>query len=388
MTDCSTEPSSNVLRRVIISGGGTGGHIHPALALADELRRRNPETEILFVGALGRMEMDRIPAAGYEIIGLPITGIDRKISMRNVLFPLRLLRSIFKAHRILRRFAPEVAIGVGGFASGPLLWAAASRGIPTVIQEQNSFPGITNRLMARRADLICAGFPGLHRWFPAERITVTGNPLRNTIRGLADKNQAEARAHFSLKPDRPTVFVMGGSLGAVSMNRAVEALIKSGAPARVGYQLLWQCGARHLAAAETFHAQHDAPMNVAVRGFIDRMDQAYIAADIIASRAGALAIAELAMVGKPALLVPSPHVTEDHQTRNARSLVDRGGAQLLPDNEVVAALDARLKALLDDATLRAELSAGISACARPHAASDIINRVESLVANSGANPSN
>jgi UDP-N-acetylglucosamine--N-acetylmuramyl-(pentapeptide) pyrophosphoryl-undecaprenol N-acetylglucosamine transferase len=387
MTDCSTEPSSNVLRRVIISGGGTGGHIHPALALADELRRRNPKTEILFVGALGRMEMDRIPAAGYEIIGLPITGIDRKISMRNVLFPLRLLRSIFKAHRILRSFAPEVAIGVGGFASGPLLWAASSRGIPTVIQEQNSFPGITNRLMARRADLICAGFPGLHRWFPAERITVTGNPLRSTISGLADENQAEARAHFSLKPDRPTVFVMGGSLGAVSMNRAVEALIKSGAPARSGYQLLWQCGDRHLAASETFHAQHDAPMNVAVRGFIDRMDQAYIAADIIASRAGALAIAELAMVGKPALLVPSPHVTEDHQTRNARSLVDRGGAQLLPDNEVVAALDARLKALLDDAILCADLSAGISACARPHAASDVINRVESLVANSGANPS-
>ena len=373
-----------MMDRVIISGGGTGGHIHPALALAEEMRRRNPKVELLFVGALGRMEMERIPAEGYKIIGLPITGIDRKLSLRNLLFPWRLLRSLFKAHKVLRTFKPQVAIGVGGFASGPLLWAAARRGIPTVIQEQNSFPGITNRLMAKRADLICAGFPGLQRWFPAERIKQTGNPLRHSIaesgrNGASGSSKADARTHFGLDTDRPTVFVMGGSLGAVSMNKAVQQLISSGAPSRGDYQLIWQCGARNLEAAKAFHVLHDAPMNVVVCGFINRMDLAYEAADLIASRAGALSIAELAMVGKPALLVPSPHVTEDHQTKNARSLVDRGGAQMLLDTEVVETLDARITALLGDQAACQQLSTGIRACAQPQAAADIIDHIERLI---------
>jgi UDP-N-acetylglucosamine--N-acetylmuramyl-(pentapeptide) pyrophosphoryl-undecaprenol N-acetylglucosamine transferase len=375
------------MQRVIISGGGTGGHIHPALALAEEILQRNPNVEILFVGANGRMEMEHIPAAGHKIIGLPITGIDRKLSLRNLIFPWRLLRSVLKAHQILHSFRPDVAIGVGGFASGPLLWAAAKQGIPTVIQEQNSFPGITNRMMSGRVDLICAGFPGLERWFPAERIAQTGNPLRHSIRagGNSDANtdansdRKVARNHFGLEPNRPTVFVMGGSLGAVSMNRAVETLITSGAASRGGYQVLWQCGARHLEAAQAFYAANDAPMNVAICGFIDRMDLAYAAADLIVSRAGALAIAELAMVGKPALLVPSPHVTEDHQTRNARSLVDRGGAFMLPDAEVVETLDARITGLLGDHAACEKLRAGIFKCAQPQAASDIIDEVERLL---------
>ena len=374
--------------RVLISGGGTGGHIHPALAIAEAITARKPDVIIEFVGARGRMEMERVPAAGHTITGLPITGIDRKLSARNLLFPFRLIRSLWMSRRIVRRFKPDVAIGVGGFASGPLLWAAAKAGIPTVIQEQNGFPGITNRLLARHVDRVCAGFPGLDRWFPAEKIVQTGNPLRaGLIARLAHGDastptdatgDAGARRHFGLAGDRPVLLVLGGSLGAASMNRAVRALLESGPLADKGFQVLWQCGGRYADDQVTWATQHGDP-DVVVCGFIDRMDLAYDAATFIASRAGAMSIAELGLVGKPTLLVPSPHVAEDHQTKNALSVVDREGAVLIPDNRIVATLGQEVRTLLDDPEACRALSAAMAQTARPDAADRVVDEVLSVL---------
>ena len=371
--------------RFLISGGGTGGHIHPAMAIAEGIQDRHPDAAIEFVGALGRMEMERIPKAGYVITGLPITGIDRKLSARNLIFPFRLLRSLMIARRIIRRFNPDAVVGVGGFASGPLLWAASRAGIPTLIQEQNGFPGITNRLLASRVDRVCAGFPGLEKWFPKDKIIETGNPLR---KGIIDRlggdgaNRQQgvtaARQHFGLREDKPVLLVLGGSLGAASMNAAVRGLLDSEPLAKKGFQVLWQCGKRyeeeHLAWAE---AQGDP--GLVVRGFIDRMDLAYDAASLIASRAGAMSIAELALVGKPTLLVPSPHVAEDHQTKNARSVVDRDGAVLLTDDKVVRNLGKEVRSLLNDAERCAAMSEAMRATARPDAAGTVAEEVLKLV---------
>jgi UDP-N-acetylglucosamine--N-acetylmuramyl-(pentapeptide) pyrophosphoryl-undecaprenol N-acetylglucosamine transferase len=374
--------------RVLISGGGTGGHIHPALAIAEALTARRPDVVIEFVGARDRMEMERVPAAGHTIIGLPITGIDRKLSARNLLFPFRLLRSLWMSRRIVRRFKPDVAIGVGGFASGPLLWAAAKAGIPTVIQEQNGFPGITNRLLARHVDRVCAGFPGLDRWFPAEKIVQTGNPLRagliarlghgDTAAPAAAAGDAEARRHFGLTEGTPVLLILGGSLGAASMNRAVRALLESGPLADKGFQVLWQCGGRYADEQVAWAAQHGDP-GVVVRGFIDRMDLAYDAATLIASRAGAMSIAELGLVGKPTLLVPSPHVAEDHQTKNALSVVDRDGAVLIPDDRIVETLGQEIRQLLDDPGACRALSTAMARTARPDAADRVVDEVLSVL---------
>lgn len=371
--------------RILISGGGTGGHIHPAIAIAEAIHRERPRATIEFVGALGRMEMERIPKAGYAITGLPITGIDRKFSRRNLAFPFRLLRSLWMARGIIRRFKPDVVIGVGGFASGPLLWAASQAGVPTLIQEQNGFPGITNRLLARRVDRVCAGFPGLDRWFPAHKITETGNPLRHSlVQRLGAETQRQhdvtaARAHFGLLEDKPVLLVLGGSLGAASMNRAVRNLLASGALKKKGYQVLWQCGGRFEAEQTAWADDHGDP-HLVVRGFIDRMDLAYDAASIIASRAGAMSIAELSLVGKPTLLVPSPHVAEDHQTKNARSVVDREGAVLLPDSRVERDLGKEVRALLNDAERCADMSSALRGTARPEAAAAVAREVLSLIA--------
>ena len=371
--------------RVLISGGGTGGHIHPAIAIAEALQDQRPDCVIEFVGALGRMEMERIPAAGYTITGLPITGIDRKLSARNLRFPFRLLRSLWMSRRIIRRFRPDVAIGVGGFASGPLLWAATRAGIPTLIQEQNGFPGVTNRLLASRVDRVCAGFPGLERWFPADRIVETGNPLRAGIlqrlaSGTAHSSQTqEARQHFALRPDLPVLLVLGGSLGAVSINAAVRNLVTEKPLSEWGFQILWQCGGRYAEAQTEWANQHGDPL-LQVTGFIDRMDLAYDAADLIASRAGAMSIAELALVGKPTLLVPSPHVAEDHQTKNALSVVDRGGAQLLPDNAVQDGLGSAVTALLRDSESSRLMAEALADTARPEAAAVVAREVLDLLA--------
>lgn len=365
------------LERILISGGGTGGHIHPALAIADEIRRRYPDCAIHFVGAKGRMEMEKVPAAGYPIDGLWISGVDRNWrSARNLAFPLKLLSSLWRAGALLRRYRPQVAVGVGGFASGPLLYRAARKGIPTLIQEQNSFPGITNRILAGHVQRICAGFPGLDRWFPAERIALTGNPLRQHVVdsvGRGDGAQA-AREALGLAPDRPVLFVMGGSLGAASMNAAVRALVESeeGLP----YQILWQCGTRYLEASQAWAAGR---AGVVCLGFIERMDWAYAAADVIASRAGAMSLAELALVGKPAILVPSPVVAEDHQTRNARSLADRGGAVLLEDRFVVDQLGAVVQALLGAPERGEAMRKELRAAARPDAAARVVDEIEALL---------
>ncbi len=372
--------------RVLISGGGTGGHIHPAIAIAEALQARHPDCVIEFVGALGRMEMERIPAAGYTITGLPITGIDRKLSLRNLRFPFRLLRSLQLSRRTIRRFQPDIAIGVGGFASGPLLWAATRAGIPTLIQEQNGFPGITNRLLAGRVDRVCAGFPGLERWFPADRIVETGNPLRAGIlerltpsEGTSNQGR-EARQHFGLQDDLPVLLVLGGSLGAASMNAAVRQLVQERSLEQRGFQILWQCGGRYADREMAWAEDHGDPL-LTVRGFIDRMDLAYDAANCIASRAGAMSIAELALVGKPTLLVPSPHVAEDHQTKNALSVVDRGGAVLLKDTDVVDGLGAAVSKLLTEGEPSQTMAAALAGTARPDAADAVVREVLDLLAN-------
>ena len=372
------------LTNVIVSGGGTGGHIHPALAIADEIIRRNPKANVRFVGALGRMEMDKVPAAGYDIDGLWITGVERKLtSTRNLMFPLMLLSSLWKARRLLKRHQPQVVVGVGGFASGPLLDQAVRLGVPTLIQEQNSFPGVTNRLLAHRVRRVCAGMSGMERWFPAKRLVVTGNPLRHHVVKLAQPHEGqhqEALDHFGLKADLPVVFVMGGSLGAVSMNDAVKAILAAEpSAAKRGYQLLWQCGGRHETEAQTWLNAHPCD-GVVCTGFVDRMDLAYGAARLIASRAGAMSVAELALVGKPAVLVPSPHVAEDHQTHNARSLTELGGAELLPDREVRERLGETVARLLHDPDTCAAMAEAMKGAAKPHAAAAVVDELERLLA--------
>ena len=372
------------LTNVIVSGGGTGGHIHPALAIADEIVRRNPEANVRFVGALGRMEMDKVPAAGYDIDGLWITGVERKLtSTRNLVFPFMLLSSLWKARRLLKRHRPQVVVGVGGFASGPLLDQAVRLGLPTLIQEQNSFPGVTNRLLAHRVRRVCAGMPGMERWFPVKRLVVTGNPLRHHVVQLAqphDGQHQEALDHFGLRDDLPVVFVMGGSLGAVSMNDAVKAILTAEpSAAQRGYQLLWQCGGRHETEAQTWLETHPCD-GVVCTGFVDRMDLAYGAAQLIASRAGAMSVAELALVGKPAVLVPSPHVAEDHQTHNARSLTELGGAELLPDSQVRERLGKTVSRLLHDPETCAAMAEAMKGAAKPHAAAAVVDELERLLA--------
>lgn len=375
------------LKRVIISGGGTGGHIHPALAIADEIKRRHPDCEIMFVGAKGRMEMEKVPNAGYPIEGLWISGIDRNWrSLRNLTFPFKLISSLVKAGFIIRKFRPQLAIGVGGFASGPLLYRAALRGIPTAIQEQNSFPGITNRLLAKKVQLICAGFPGLDRWFPADRIIETGNPLRQSvtqIQSITSSDRSDALAHFGFDEKRPVAFIMGGSLGAGSMNEAVMAIANRVHQSQkaLPFDILWQCGDRFYEGMEAALNKLNIPesQRIACVGFIDRMDYAYRAADVIASRAGAMSIAELALVGKPTMLVPSPVVAEDHQTKNARSLSDRGGAILVPDHEVVSRLESELSGLFQNPDKQQKLTESLKGAARPLAAAEVVTAIENLL---------
>ena len=364
------------LDSVIISGGGTGGHIYPALAIADEIKRRHTGCQIQFVGAEGRMEMEKVPNAGYPIDGLWITGIERKIlSKKNLLFPFKLISSLLKAGKLIRKHKPQIAIGVGGFASGPLLYRAAGKGIPTLIQEQNSFPGITNKLLAKKALRICTGFPDMERWFPKSRITITGNPLRSGISDISGKQQ-EGLKHFGLSDTKKTVFIMGGSLGARSMNEATKKALE--AWDKAGIQVLWQTGKRFFEPNQQL-VQEAGFSHVVVLGFIDRMDLAYGAADCIVSRAGAMSISELAIVGKPSIFVPSPHVSEDHQTKNAKSLTDRNAAILLTDKAVVDDLEATVLNLLSDEVLCTKLSASIQAQARPNAASDVVDEIEKLI---------
>ena len=377
-----------MIRRVLISGGGSGGHIQPALAIADEIVRRYPKVQIRFVGAKGKMEMEKVPHAGYEIDGLWISGLQRSlINLKNISFPFKLIYSLIKAGTILNRYNPEVVIGVGGYASGPLLYRASRKGIPTLIQEQNSFPGITNKILASRVNRVCAGFPGLDKWFPKDRIVETGNPLREGVLKLADSksspSKSVATSHFNLDTSKPVVFIMGGSLGALSMNMAVRNVLES-SDNELMYSVIWQCGSRFYDEnsnwLQEFSKKNPKSADcVTCLGFIDRMDLAYAASDLIASRAGAMSISELALVAKPTLLIPSPNVAEDHQTKNAKSLVDRGAAILIKDCDVVQGLKDHIEDLLKDENTRQEMEINLKKAARPNASYQIVDEVEKLL---------
>jgi UDP-N-acetylglucosamine--N-acetylmuramyl-(pentapeptide) pyrophosphoryl-undecaprenol N-acetylglucosamine transferase len=360
---------------VIISGGGTGGHIYPAIAIANELKAQDPTTEILFVGAEGKMEMEKVPRAGYQILGLPVVGIKRELTLANLAFPFKLGRSFLRAQQIVREFRPDVAVGVGGYASGPLLLAASLKGIPTLIQEQNSYAGVTNKALARWARRICVAYPNMDAFFPADKVKMTGNPVRSDIQ-YADQQVDAGRQLFGLEAERPTLLVIGGSQGARTLNESMEAGLAQFIDA--GVQVVWQTGTAFIERARAGVATLRSPL-IKAYDFIYDMDKAYAVADAVVSRAGALSVSELCLVGRPAILVPLPTAAEDHQTKNAMSLVDRQAALLVNDRTARQELVPAALALLNNESERQELSQRIKTLARPNAAREIAEEVRKLV---------
>jgi UDP-N-acetylglucosamine--N-acetylmuramyl-(pentapeptide) pyrophosphoryl-undecaprenol N-acetylglucosamine transferase len=362
----------------MISGGGTGGHIFPAVAIADALKASGAILDILFIGALGRMEMEKVPAAGYKITGLPVAGIQRSASFSNLLLPFRIIISLFRAFRLIRVFKPDVAIGTGGYASGPVLFVASLLRIPTLIQEQNAFAGITNKILGKRADRICVAYDGMEQFFPAEAISITGNPTRASIAYASEQNAAYARKVFGLYPDKKTILVMGGSLGARTINKSLlkdyHLLLQS------GYQLIWQTGKIYYNEFRAAIPEKE-PEGIALQEFIKDIDKAYAAADLIISRSGAISISELCIAGKPVVLVPSPNVAEDHQTKNALALVEKKAAIMIRDVEAEEKLVPAVLALAADQGQCIEMSANIKALARPDATAHIAEEVWTLIKN-------
>ena len=353
--------------RFVISGGGTGGHIFPAIAIADALKKRFPEAEILFIGAKGRMEMDRVPKAGYPIEGLWISGFTKDLSV--ITLPFKLVCSLTKARRILKRFQPDAVIGVGGFASGPTLKAANWLHIPTIIQEQNSYPGKTNRNVGQKAKAICVAYNGLEQWFPKENIHFTGNPLRGNINGNCDRN--EAAEYFGVKAEQPVVLLVGGSQGALGINKGISAQLAKFKESDM--QLIWQTGKYYHEQAVNEVKQLGLEDKVKPVIFIDRMDLAYSVADVVISRAGAMSISELALVQKPVIFVPLPTAAEDHQTKNAKQLVDANAAVMVKNDETETKLVPALQDLLNNKDKQNEMKANIAQFARPNAADDIVD---------------
>jgi UDP-N-acetylglucosamine--N-acetylmuramyl-(pentapeptide) pyrophosphoryl-undecaprenol N-acetylglucosamine transferase len=361
--------------RVIISGGGTGGHIFPAVAIANRLMKENPETEILFVGANGRMEMDKVPAAGYRIEGLDISGLQRKLSPQNLLLPVKIIKSVMKSRQIIKSFRPDVAIGVGGYASGPLLYAATMMKIPSLIQEQNSFAGITNKLLGHRVHKICVAYTGMGKFFPEDKVVMTGNPVREETVNISGKRD-EAFRFFSLDPNKKTILVTGGSLGARTINDSIGAIL---AQLKLNdIQLIWQTGKLFAERAKAAIKFHEAPGMVAF-DFINRMDLAYAAADVVVARAGASSVSELTLVAKPAILVPSPNVAEDHQTKNAKALTDKNAAILVSDEECRYNLLNVLLTLLKDESRMESLKTNISKLALHDSAGKIVDEVYKII---------
>jgi UDP-N-acetylglucosamine--N-acetylmuramyl-(pentapeptide) pyrophosphoryl-undecaprenol N-acetylglucosamine transferase len=343
-------------RRIIISGGGTGGHIFPAISVANALRKIDPLIEILFVGAEGRMEMEKIPAAGYKITGLPVAGFYRSLTLKNFIVLFKLVKSLWMAKQVIKDFKPDVVVGVGGYASGPILRQAGWMGIPTLIQEQNSYAGLTNRLLAKKASAICVAYDGMEKYFPAEKIIKTGNPVRQSYNDL-HKIEDEASDYFKLKKSKPVILILGGSLGAGSINRTLSRNIQKMNDS--GVQWLWQTGKNYFENVMALVSLSFSD-NILVHPFINRMDLAFAAADIIISRSGAGTISELCLVGKPVILIPSPNVAEDHQTCNAKALSDREAAILIPDDQATTTLIDDALTLINDEERKAKLSENIS----------------------------
>lgn len=358
--------------KIILSGGGTGGHIYPAIAIANELKSRFPDAEFLFVGAKDRMEMEKVPQAGFEIKGLWISGIQRKLTLKNMMFPFKLLNSLWGARKIINNFKPDVAIGTGGFASGPLLQVAASKGIPSLIQEQNSYPGITNKLLAKKVQKICVAYDGLERFFPANKIIKTGNPVRQDLLDINSK-KAEALKHFNLVTDKKTLLVLGGSLGAKAINELIKNEIEF--LQMQNLQIIWQCGKLYYDDYKIVgHTK-----NVQVHAFINKMDYAYAAADFIISRAGAGSVSELCIVGKPVIFVPSPYVAEDHQTKNAMAVVKENAAMMIAQEDLNVDFENKFSQLVASLEKQKEMSTNIKKLALVNATKEIVDEVEKLL---------
>ena len=357
--------------KFILSGGGTGGHIYPAVAIANELKSRFPDAEFLFVGAKDKMEMQKVPQAGYKIEGLWIAGLQRKITLQNAMFPFKLINSLWKSRSIIKEFKPNVVIGTGGFASGPLLQMANMLHIPTVIQEQNSYPGITNKILSKKANKICVAYENLERFFPKEKMVLTGNPVRQDLIDIESK-RAEAIQYFNLDANKKTLLVLGGSLGARKVNQLIEKELKNFQAQDV--QVIWQCGKFYFEDYNKYNGN-----SVQVLAFIDRMDLVYAAADIVISRAGASSVSELCIVGKPVIFIPSPNVAEDHQTKNAQSIVDRKGALMIKESELDSLFGLVFEAMLKDQGKQIQLSKNIKHLALPNATKQIVDEIVKLI---------
>ena len=358
--------------KFILSGGGTGGHIYPAIAIANELKKRFPEAEFLFVGAKDKMEMQKVPQAGYAIKGLWIAGLQRKLTLQNALFPIKLLSSLWESRKILKSFKPDVVIGTGGFASGPLLNVANSLNIPTLIQEQNSYPGITNKLLSKKAAKICVAYENLERFFPKEKMILTGNPVRQDLIDVSSKRE-EAITFFKLDPKKKTLLVLGGSLGARRINQLIEKELDFLLSQNI--QIIWQCGKLYL----NDYSKYNEKESVQVVAFIDRMDLVYAAADVIISRSGASSVSELCIVGKPTIFIPSPNVAEDHQTKNAKAISDKKGAILIKESELNENFEKIFSDLISNENKQSELSQNIKKLAKPNATKDIVEEIIKLI---------
>ena len=372
--------------KVIISGGGTGGHIFPALSIADKLKELNPETEILFVGAEGRMEMEKVPAAGYRIEGLPIAGLQRKLTLSNLALPFKVVKSVRMARKLIKEFKPDIAIGVGGYASAPLLWAAGRLGIPTLIQEQNGYAGLTNKIVGKKAESICVAYDGMERFFPADRIVFSGNPIRKEIVPATEQMRQEAMEFYGLDLQKKHIFIVGGSLGSGTLNNAMKKWISDGCPGGDGIEIIWQCGKFYKPSVDAFMKEAEASglggavlKQIQHSDFIKRMDLAYAAADVVISRSGASSVSELCAAHKATIFVPSPNVAEDHQTHNAMALVNKEAAVLVKDSEAVEKLLPTACSLIENPEKIALLEKNIATLAKTDAAMTIAKEVYRVI---------
>ena len=357
--------------KFIISGGGTGGHIYPAVAIANELKKRYPNAEFLFVGAKDRMEMEKVPQSGYEIKGLWISGLQRSLSLKNLMFPLKLISSLWTSKKVIKSFQPDVAIGTGGYASAPLLRVASNKGIPCLIQEQNSYAGITNKWLSNKAKSICVAYEGMEQFFPSEKLKLTGNPVRQDLLDISEK-RVEAISFFKLNSNKKTLLILGGSLGARRINELINSSLEL--VEKLNLQVIWQCGKFYYETYKNFETE-----TVQIHAFLNRMDLAYAASDFIISRAGALSVSELCLVGKPLIFIPSPNVAEDHQTKNALAISNKNAALLIKESELDSKFESEFSALISSEEKQQEFSKNIKELAKPNATKEIVAEIERIM---------